>query len=132
MPATGITKKQLEAAATNYYVTMNRAYATLDDKLPEPLSVPACSCRGPLDNIREAASRKYKINLVYKILGVSAHSATGDKGGVTLSYSLLENTVEDETGKIVERYPLVKDGIKEISFVHENDRWLLTNIVTYN
>jgi hypothetical protein len=132
VPATGITKRELEAAATNYYMTMNRAYATLDDKLPLPLSVPACSCRGPLANIREAASRKYKINLVYQIIGVSAHSAAGGKGGVTLSYNLRENTVEDQTGKVVERYPLVRDGIKEMSFINQNGKWLVTNIITYN
>lgn len=129
--ATGAVKKQLEDAAVRFFTTLNRAFVTGDETPLRGLITPACACVKTLENLRESTAYGDKIHSEYKIIGVSAHDVVGDTAGVTLSYNIPVNTIEDKAGKIVKRFPPVVDGIKEITLRRMGGKWLIASIVTY-
>lgn len=124
-------KKQLEDAARNYYLTLEKAYATNDPTPLASLRTETCICKRVEDSIRQASVEGLRIRVDYVIVSTSAHGALPTSGEVTLSYRAPLNDVVDATGKVVEKNEPVKDGIKEMSFARVDNRWLVSHIISY-
>jgi hypothetical protein len=110
---------------------MNTAYATGDDVPPRALITNTCTCVKVLDNLKLSTAYGDKIHSSYEIIGVSAHDLSGDLAGVTVSYNIPVNTIEDRTGATVKRFPPVKNAIKELTLRRVGSEWLIANVVTY-
>ena len=131
IPATGAVKRQLEAAARNYYLTLERAYATMDERPLAALRTATCTCQKVEAAIRQARSGGYHVGLTYEILSASANDAANGIGEVTLSYNTSATVVTDATGKEISRTRPVRLGIKEMSFALRGGRWLVSNVNSY-
>ncbi len=115
----------------NYFEALNRAFVTMDDRAVRALVTPECKCLDTIDAIPEEKALGNRIKLVYKTIGAVAHDATATNVGVTYSYNIDQNSVVDANGKLVEKFPSVRNGLKELEVVRRADQWLISRVVTY-